>query len=106
MKKLAVFAAVGFFCSLLLLNAPVRSQGKSKLHRKANRIRNNYIVVLDDAVVGEKGRYSIAPYMAKDMAGAYRGNLKHVFQHAPNGFSVEMSEEEALRLSEDYRVKF
>jgi subtilisin family serine protease len=106
MKKLAVFAAVAFFCSLLLLNGPVRSQGKSKLHRKANKIQNNYIVVLDDAVVGEKGPYSIAPYMAKDMAGAYRGNLKQVFQHALNGFSVEMSEEEALRLSDDYRVKF
>jgi len=106
MKKLAVFAAVAFICLLLVLTGPARSQGKGKLHHKANKIQNHYIVVLDDAVVGEKGAYSIAPYMAKDMAGSYRGNLKHVFQHALNGFAVEMSEEDALRLSDDYRVKY
>jgi subtilisin family serine protease len=56
--------------------------------------------------VGEKGRYSIAPYIAADMGASYGGNVKHVYQHALNGFAAEMSEQAAERLSEDFRVKF
>jgi len=107
MKKLAVFTALTFFCSLIFITGPVRSQGnKGKLLRKENKIKNSYIVVFDDAVVGEKGEYSIAPYMADDMANVYRGKVKQVYKHALNGFSVEMSEEDALKMSQDYRVKF
>lgn len=106
MKKLAVFAAVALFCSLILVSGPVRSQGKGKLLRKANKIKNSYIVVFDDEVVGEKGQYSIAPYMATDMADVYRGKVKQVYKNALNGFSVEMSEEDAEKMSQDYRVKF
>jgi subtilisin family serine protease len=36
----------------------------------------------------------------------YGGKLKHVYQNALNGFAAEMSEEDAQRLSEDFRVKF
>ena len=36
----------------------------------------------------------------------HKGQLKHVFQHAINGFSVEMTPEEAEALSQDYRVAF
>lgn len=106
MKKLAVFAAVALFCSLILVSGPVRSQGKGKLLRKANKIKNSYIVVFDDEVVGEKGQYSIAPYMATDMADVYRGKVKQVYKNALNGFAVEMSEEDAEKMSQDYRVKF
>jgi subtilisin family serine protease len=107
MKKLAVFTALTLFCSLIFITGPVRSQGnKGKLLRKENKIKNSYIVVFDDAVVGEKGDYSIAPYMADDMANVYRGKVKQVYKHALNGFSVEMSEEDALKMSQDYRVKF
>lgn len=106
MKKLAVFAAVALFCSLILVSGPVRSQGKGKLLKKANKIKNSYIVVFDDEVVGEKGQYSIAPYMATDMADIYRGKVKQVYKHALNGFSIEMSEEDAEKMSQDYRVKF
>jgi subtilisin family serine protease len=63
-------------------------------------------VVFDDSVVGEKGLYSISPYIAEDMAAGYRGKMKHVFQHAINGFAAEMSEEDAEALSNDFRVKF
>ncbi len=94
--------ALTFFASV-----PTRSKAqKGKLLHKPDKIKNSYIVVLDDSVVGEKGAYSIAPYLAKDMASAYKGRLKHVYQHALNGFSVEMSEADAEALSQDYRVKF
>jgi subtilisin family serine protease len=107
MKKFAAFLVLAGLCAVTIIPGPARSQGRgNKLHRKANKIQNSYIVVLDDSVVGEKGLYSIAPYIADDMALTYHGKLKHVYQHAINGFAAEMSEEDAERLSEDYRVKF
>ncbi len=112
MKKLAALLIMAGLCATLLLSGSANSQGlgvqkgNNKFHRKANKITNSYIVVMDDDVVGEKGLYSIAPYMATDMAATYKGKLKHVYQHAINGFAAEMSEEDAERLSEDYRVKF
>jgi len=106
MKKFVVVLAAAMLCLVVFASVSTRSQGKSKLHRKANKIQNNYIVVLDDAVVGERGPYSIAPYMADDMARLYRGKIKHVYQHALNGFAVEMSEADAEALSQDYRVQY
>jgi subtilisin family serine protease len=106
MKKLTAILILAGLAAVLFVSQPARSQGqKGKIHKKANKVENNYIVVLDDSVVGEKGLYSIAPFIASDMATTYRGKLKHVYQHAINGFSVEMSEQDAERLSEDFRVK-
>ncbi len=107
MKKFVALLVFAGLCAMMLMPGPARSQGRgNKLHRKANKIQNSYIVVLDDSVVGEKGLYSIAPYIADDMAATYRGKLKHVYQNALNGFAAEMSEEDAEKLSEDFRVKF
>ena len=109
MKKFTAILILAGLAAVVFVSQPARSQGekeKGKLHKKANKIENNYIVVLDESVVGERGLYSIAPYIASDMAATYKGKVKHVFQHAINGFSVEMSEAEAERLSEDFRVKF
>jgi len=108
MKKLAALLIVTFVCLMAFVSPTARTQGQknSKLLRKENKIQNNYIVVLDDDVVGEKGLYSIAGYIADDMAANYRGKVKHVYKNALNGFSVEMSETDTEALSQDYRVKF
>jgi subtilisin family serine protease len=107
MKKFAELLTLAGLCAMMIVPGPARSQGRgNKLHRQANKIKNSYIVVLDDSVVGEKGPYSIAPYMASDMAETYHGKIQHVYQHALNGFAAEMSEEDAEKLSEDFRVKF
>jgi subtilisin family serine protease len=107
MKKVVVFLAVAVLCLMTFASHPTRSQAsRDKIHRKEKRIENQYIVVLDDSIVGEKGAYSIAPYIAEDMASLYQGKLKHIYKHAINGFSIEMSEAQAKALSQDYRVKF
>lgn len=108
MKKLVLFATVLLFCcATIFVFEPVRSQGwKEKVRKKANKIENQYIVVFDDEVIGERGDNSIAGYMADDMAKRYRGKLKHVYKHALNGFSVEMSEADAEEMAQDYRVLF
>jgi subtilisin family serine protease len=107
MKKLALLTAVAVVCSALVLTAPASSQGhKEKVRKNAKKIQNSYVVVLDDSVIGERGENSIAGYMADDMARMYGGKLKHVYKHAINGFSVEMSEADAENMSQDYRVLF
>ena len=105
MKKIAGFLTVGLFCFMFFASTPTRSAAqKGKVRRKANKIENSYIVVLDDSVVGEKGAYSISRYVADDLASLHGGKVKHVYKHALNGFSVEMSEADAEALSKDFRV--
>ena len=79
MKKIAVFVAVGLFCLMFFASPPTRSEGqKGKINKKANKIENNYIVMLDDSVVGEKGDYSISEYVAEDLASRHKGDRKSV----------------------------
>lgn len=107
MKKVVFLTILTLLCAVLFVNFPASSQGhKEKVRKNSKKINNNYIVVLDDTVVGEKGEYSIAGYMADDMARNYRGKVKNVYKHAMNGFSVEMSEADAEAMAQDYRVLF
>ena len=106
MKKIAGFLTFTLLCFAIFASAPTRSAPKDKLRKHANKIQNNYIVVLDESIVGERGDYSIAEYIASDMAINYKGKIKHVYKHALNGFSVEMSEADAEALSQDYRVSY
>jgi len=111
-KVLALLVFVGL-CTAMFLSPPAQSQGKkgigaemSKLRRAANKIENNYIVVLDDSVIGQRGNFSIAPYVAQEMVATHRGQLKHLYQYALNGFAVEMTPEDAEALSQDFRVAY
>src|SRR5262245_5991191 len=107
MKKVFAFLILAGLGVAVLLSSPPQTQSKNdKLRKNANKIENSYIVVLDDAVVGEKGRLSIAPYIASELAETHKGKLKHVYQNALNGFAVEMTPEAAERLSQDFRVKY
>ena len=107
MKKTAGFLTVGLFCLMFFAAMPTQSEGqKGKILKKANKIENNYIVMLDDSVVGEKGDYSISEYVAEDLASRHRGKVKRVYKHAINGFAIEMSEADAEALSLDFRVAF
>ena len=113
MKKLCALFIFAGLCVSVFLSPSVSSQGKkgigaetAKLRKTANKIENSYIVVLDDSVIGPRGRFSIAPYVAEEMVATHRGQLKHLYQHALNGFAVEMTPEDAENLSLDFRVKY
>src|ERR1044072_9939717 len=107
MKKVLALVLFAGLCTAAFLSSPPASKAKNdKLRKNANKIENSYIVVLDDSWVGERGKLSIAPYIANEMATMHRGQLKHVFQHAINGFAVQMTPEEAEALSQDYRVAY
>jgi subtilisin family serine protease len=108
MRKIFGLVVLTGLCAVIFLSAPVQTTQakKDKLRKSANKIENSYIVVLDNDWVGEQGLFSIAPYIASELATNHNGKLKHVYQHAINGFAVEMTEAEAEALSQDYRVKY
>lgn len=107
MRKIFALLVLAGLCATIFISAPERTQAKKdKLRKSKNKIENSYIVVLDDEQVGEKGMFSIAPYIASEMAVNHKGKLKHVYQNAINGFAVEMTEAEAEALSQDYRVAY
>src|SRR6185295_1298047 len=99
--------AGAMLCLMMFASFPTRSHAqKDKLRRNSHKIPNHYIVVLDDSVVGEKGAYSISSYVADDLAARHRGKVRRVYQHALNGFAVEMSEADAEAMTKDYRVAY
>jgi subtilisin family serine protease len=107
MKKVCALLIFAGLCAAVFFSSPVSSQGKKdKVRKNANKIENSYIVVLDDSIIGEKGKFSIAPYVASELAETHKGKLKHIYQNALNGFAIEMTAEQAEALSLDFRVKY
>ncbi|HEX8186671.1 MAG TPA: S8 family peptidase [Blastocatellia bacterium] len=69
-------------------------------------IPQHYIVVLDADADGSIGNFSHNAKHANDLTAAYGGAITNVFSYAINGFAARMTEEQALKLSSDPRVKF
>ena len=86
--------------------APQGRSANKFLSRGADRIPDQYIVVLEESAAGPLGRFNFAGQAAEALAAAYGGQVQHVYGHALNGFSVRMPEAAARRLSEDPRVLY
>jgi subtilisin family serine protease len=84
--------------------APARKG--QKLHKKEKAIPGNYIVVLDNVAAGDPGDYSQADQITDVLVAAYDVKAERRWNKAINGFSAQMTEDEALALSEDPRVQF
>jgi aqualysin 1 len=69
-------------------------------------IPQRYIVVLDVDADGTSGNSALTAKNASDLVANYGGVATNVYAYAINGFAAQMSEEQALRLSYDPRVKF
>ena len=107
MKKVLALVLFAGLCIAAFLSSPPAGKAKNdKLRKNSNKIENSYIVVLNNDVVGEQGMFSIAPYVADELSNTHKGKLKHIYQNAINGFAVEMSPEDAERLSMDFRVAY
>ncbi len=108
MKKI-VFVLLAFAVGIFALTyAPVQStaQQADKIKKVKNKIPNRYIVVLEEWATGETGENSNAEAVASELEIVYGGKVDKVFKHALNGFSVELNENQAEKLSQDPRVKF
>ncbi len=113
-KSLLLLAALALsLTALLSANTPNTSSSASparkndKLHKKgAKAIPGHYIVVLEDYAAGEPGEFSQAGQLTDVLVSAYGGKVNKHFNKAINGYAAEMTEDEALALSEDPRVRF
>jgi subtilisin family serine protease len=83
-------------------------QGNGRFHRHPGKnIPNNYIVVLDQDAVGADADFGRAAADADQAILKTRtGRVKHVYAHALNGFSAEMTEDEAIALADDPGVLY
>jgi subtilisin family serine protease len=82
-------------------------QDPVKLRRIGPRaIPNRYIVVLDQDAAGPAGDVTIAAKLTQDVLQGFGRAAEHVYSKALNGFSVELTEAEAIAISEDPRVAF
>jgi subtilisin family serine protease len=82
-------------------------QDTAKLRRKGPRaIPNRYIVVLDQDAAGPAGDPAIATKLTEDVLAGFGRAADHLYSKAINGFSVELTEAEAVAISEDPRVAF
>jgi subtilisin family serine protease len=82
-------------------------QDAAKLRRKGPRaIPNHYIVILDQDAAGAAGDPAIATRLTQDVLVGYGRAADRVYSKALNGFSVELTEAEAVAISQDPRVAF
>jgi subtilisin family serine protease len=102
-KTLAVFALVAVSVAVLVFTAVHGQNGGPKFRRLRadKKIANQYIVVLKDNVADVDAE---AHRLARDFDGDRSGG--QTYTRAIKGFSVRMSEQQALRLADDPRVAF
>jgi aqualysin 1 len=83
------------------------TQRNARFHRKGVRaVPNQYIVVLDQDATGAAGDVAASERQTTAVLQPFARSATHVYGHAINGFSAQLTEEEALQLSEDPRVLF
>ena len=99
---LAVFATA--FVFLAPKNPFVTSAKSDKFRTAQNAIPGRYIVVLDDDASAENALSVEA--IASDLHKKYRGKPDRFYSNALKGYSVEMTESAAIRLSAEPAVKY
>src|ERR1044071_4253817 len=105
-KTLVLFAFVALWLAVVVLTTvhgqnPNSNSSKFRRLRADKKIANQYIVVLKDNVADVDAE---AHRLARDFDGDRSGG--HTYNRAIKGFSVRMSEQQALRLADDPRVAF
>jgi subtilisin family serine protease len=102
-KTLAVFALVAVTVAVVVFTAAHGQNGGPKFRRVRadKKVANQYIVVLKNDVGDVDGE---AFRLARDFDGDRNGGF--TYDRAIKGFSVHMSEKQALRLADDPRVAF
>jgi len=103
MKKLCTLVLTLAAAATVFYVSPTTSAKSEKFHRSDRPISNRYIVVLDDAV---ENLIKDNQQRASELTADHSGLIHDVYSTAVSGYSVEMSEKEAIQLSDDPRVKY
>jgi aqualysin 1 len=111
--KRPVAAAIWLACLVVLALAPVTAQQSAsdashsgRFHRQGARaIPNHYIVLLDrDFSVDREADAALNDRQVAELMPEWAGTVTRRFNHAVNGFTAFMTEQQALRLADDPRV--
>jgi aqualysin 1 len=100
---LIVCLASFFLMPTLAQNRDTKPSEPGKFLRQTKPIPGHYIVVLDADMDGDT---SARLKTSEDLAVTYDAVITNYYTSALAGFSAEMSEEQAIKLSEDPLVKF
>ncbi len=115
MKRVLALLIAIVLCAVAFLPVSAPAQGRSqefkgKFRKSERAIADHYIVVLKedlpDGDVASKAAAQDVASVAVDLAGFHGGFPRHVYQHALKGFSVQLTEEAAVALSQDPRVEY
>jgi subtilisin family serine protease len=79
--------------------------GQTKFYTVDNPIPNKYIVVLNKNTYNDNSKLKVQP-AALLLANNYNGALGYVYESALKGFSVEMTEQHALSMSQESVVEY
>src|SRR5215204_2037719 len=108
MRKLTILSlvfAAGLIAAGSFLSLPTSGQ-KFKFRRSSQPIYNQYIVVLDEEVVGRSAEGPQIETEAQYLSSVYGGTVRGVYSSALKGYASTMSAGEAEALSRDERVLF
>jgi len=113
MKRTVGGAIVCLISLVMLALIPIEAQQEvaqsrsSRFRRQGARaIPNHYIVVLDRDATGRQGNVSSNSAEIAQLMSVSAAAVTRRFDHALNGFSAYMTEQQAQALSEDSRVRF
>src|ERR1700752_2808571 len=87
-------------CLALTNLSSVSGQNGSKFRRSDRKVRDQYIVVLKNDADSETEAIRLTRAHGGDRNGGY------TYNRALKGFSVRMSEQQAMRMANDPRVEF
>lgn len=116
-NSLKLFSLLTIIATLILLYpSSYSTQAKSNKFKKVkNPIPNSYIVVFNDEAVQVDPNSSLSKStkpsqkitaIAQEMAEINQAKVEHVYKSSIKGFSIKLSEEQAINLSKDPRIKY
>lgn len=105
-----------YLCVILSISMifiiPANAQKIGKFKTSKNAIPNKYIVVLNDSPARMNDnlppslKNEAVDRISKDLTFAYGGKVDDIYINTFRGYSVEMSPQSAITLSQDARVKY
>jgi subtilisin family serine protease len=102
MKKMCLIFLAAAAASIYLLPAHTAARS-DKFKRSSRPVAGSYIVVLNEDSPELK---SDVPSAVGQLNREFPGNVRHTYDAALRGYSVEMTEQQAIALSDDRRVKY
>jgi subtilisin family serine protease len=109
-RKLSIFKTICILTfGLFLFTAIGVTAQTQKFLRTENSVNGKYIIIFDENQQENQNRISSVndvSTLASEVTAKYEAKIAEVYSEAVKGFSANLSEKEAIALSEDSRIKY